>query len=177
MIKRYCDRCGQQIDEGVHAWYVLELHGTDGEFRHKELCEECYESLAEDNYIPRAERNEPNSSKKPNNCTNCECTDDCSECKEVEHSCKDESQKIGYCNEFKWFRDKQVWRRCRSKNMYAPKDEPQTMPIKKTMTGTHGERIEYTEAEMVVRDEPQTEVTAQDYERWVFKDPQTERSR
>lgn len=37
------------------------------------------------------------------------------------------------------------------------KTEPQTMPIKKTMTGTHGERIEYTEAEMVVKDEPQTE--------------------
>ena len=52
MTKRYCDRCGQQIDEGVHAWYVLELHGTDGEFRHKELCEECYELLVEDNYIP-----------------------------------------------------------------------------------------------------------------------------
>lgn len=59
MTKRYCDRCGQQIDEGVHAWYVLELHGTDGEFRHKELCEECYELLAEDNYIPRIEQTEP----------------------------------------------------------------------------------------------------------------------
>ena len=67
MTKRYCDRCGQQIDEGVHAWYVLELHGTDGEFRHKELCEECYELLAEDNYIPRIEQTEPNSSEKPNN--------------------------------------------------------------------------------------------------------------
>lgn len=61
MIKRYCDRCGQQIDEGVHAWYVLELHGTDGEFRHKELCEECYELLAEDNYIPRIKQTEPQS--------------------------------------------------------------------------------------------------------------------
>ena len=67
MTKRYCDRCGQQIDEGVHAWYVLELHGTDGEFRHKELCEECYELLAEDNYIPRIEQTE-NSSEIPNNC-------------------------------------------------------------------------------------------------------------
>jgi SAM-dependent methyltransferase len=37
------------------------------------------------------------------------------------------------------------------------KTEPQTMSIKKTMTGTHRERIEYTEAEMVVEDEPQTE--------------------
>ena len=52
MIKRYCDRCGQQIDEGVHAWYVLELHGTDGEFRHKEFCEECYEYLCEKDYVP-----------------------------------------------------------------------------------------------------------------------------
>ena len=52
MIKRYCDRCGQQIDEGVHAWYVLELHGTDGEFRHKELCEECYAYLCEKDEVP-----------------------------------------------------------------------------------------------------------------------------
>jgi Na+/phosphate symporter len=39
---------------------------------------------------------------------------------------KTEPQKIGYCNECKWFRDKQVCGRCRSKNLYAPKDEPQT---------------------------------------------------
>ena len=64
MIKRYCDRCGQQIDEGVHAWYVLELHGTDGEFRHKELCEECYEYLCEKNEAPKADRkDEPTISK------------------------------------------------------------------------------------------------------------------
>ena len=68
MIKRYCDRCGQQIDEGVHAWYVLELHGTDGEFRHKELCEECYEYLCEKDEAPKADRKDENSSEKPNNC-------------------------------------------------------------------------------------------------------------
>ena len=69
MIKRYCDRCGQQIDEGVHAWYVLELHGTDGEFRHKELCEECYEYLCEKDEAPKADRKtEPNNSEIPNNC-------------------------------------------------------------------------------------------------------------
>ena len=69
MIKRYCDRCGQQIDEGVHAWYVLELHGTDGEFRHKELCEECYEYLCEKDEAPKADRKTENSSEKPNNST------------------------------------------------------------------------------------------------------------
>ena len=91
MTKRYCDRCGQQIDEGVHAWYVLELHGTDGEFRHKELCEECYEYLCEKDEAPKADRKtepthdlrtkthecvkdthdktSPNSSEKPNNST------------------------------------------------------------------------------------------------------------
>ena len=69
MIKRYCDRCGQQIDEGVHAWYVLELHGTDGEFRHKELCEECYEYLCEKDEAPKADRKtEPSNSEKPNSC-------------------------------------------------------------------------------------------------------------
>lgn len=41
-------------------------------------------------------------------------------------SVKTEPQKIGYCNECKWFRDKQVCGRCRSKNLYASKDEPQT---------------------------------------------------
>ena len=68
MIRRYCDRCGQQIDEGVHAWYVLELHGTDGEFRHKEFCEECYEYLCEKDEAPKADRKDENSSEKPNNC-------------------------------------------------------------------------------------------------------------
>lgn len=64
MVKRYCDRCGQQIDEGVHAWYVLELHGTDGEFRHKEFCEECYEYLCEKDEAPKADRKtEPTCSK------------------------------------------------------------------------------------------------------------------
>ena len=69
MTKRYCDRCGQQIDEGVHAWYVLELHGTDGEFRHKELCEECYEYLCEKDEAPKADRKTENSSEIPNNST------------------------------------------------------------------------------------------------------------
>ena len=31
----------------------------------------------------------------------------------------------GYCNECKWYGDKQVCGRCRSRNLYAPKDEPQ----------------------------------------------------
>lgn len=37
----------------------------------------------------------------------------------------DEPQ-TGYCNECKWFRNKQVCGRCRSKNLYAPKTETQT---------------------------------------------------
>lgn len=53
MIKRYCDKCGQQIDEGVHSWYVIELHGTDGELRHKEMCEECYATACEDGCVPK----------------------------------------------------------------------------------------------------------------------------
>lgn len=32
----------------------------------------------------------------------------------------------GYCNECKWHGDKQVCSRCRSRNLYAPKTEPQT---------------------------------------------------
>ena len=31
-----------------------------------------------------------------------------------------------HCNKCKWYGDKQVCGRCRSKNLYAPKDEPQT---------------------------------------------------
>lgn len=73
MIKRYCDRCGQQIDEGVHAWYVLELHGTDGEFRHKELCEECYEYLCEKDEAPKADRK----TEPQNYCDDCLYTDTC----------------------------------------------------------------------------------------------------
>ena len=43
-----------------------------------------------------------------------------------------ETKRVGYCNECKWFRNKQVCGRCRSKNLFAeadtepkPKDEPQ----------------------------------------------------
>lgn len=50
-------------------------------------------------------------SEKPNNCTDCECTDDCTECREAEHGCKDEPQicsvtgrpysECGSCEHFK----------------------------------------------------------------------------
>ena len=36
----------------------------------------------------------------------------------------DEQDKTGYCNECKWYGDKQVCGRCRSRNLYAPKDKP-----------------------------------------------------
>ena len=39
-----------------------------------------------------ADRKTENSSEIPNNCTDCDCTDDCTECKEAEHGCKDEPQ-------------------------------------------------------------------------------------
>ena len=54
---------------------------------------------------------------------------------ECRYEPKDKPQKIGYCNEFKWFRDKQVWGRCRSKNMYAPKTEPQTESLEQFRVG------------------------------------------
>ena len=38
----------------------------------------------------KADRKTENSSEKPNNCTDCECTDDCTECREAEHGCEDE---------------------------------------------------------------------------------------
>ena len=98
MIKRCCDRCGQQIDEGVHAWYVLELHGTDGEFRHKELCEECYEYLCEKDEAPKADRKTENSSEIPNNCEKTDCD-----------TCR-------YAGECDW----EPWQEC----PYEPKDEP-----------------------------------------------------
>ena len=82
MIKRYCDRCGQQIDEGVHAWYVLELHGTDGEFRHKELCEECYEYLCEKDEAPKADRK----TEPQNYCDDCLYCDTC-DSKEFFYAC------------------------------------------------------------------------------------------
>ena len=54
---------------------------------------------------------------------------DCDFCKEKNcEDCeggKDEPQS-GCCNECKWYGDKQVCGRCRSRNLYAPKDEPQT---------------------------------------------------
>ena len=37
-----------------------------------------------------------------------------------------ETKRVGYCNECKWFRNKQVCGRCRSKNLFAEADTPQT---------------------------------------------------
>ena len=33
---------------------------------------------------------------------------------------------VGYCNECRWFKDKQVCGRCRSRNLFAKADTPQT---------------------------------------------------
>lgn len=37
-----------------------------------------------------------------------------------------ETKGAGYCNECKWFRNKQVCGRCRSKNLFAEANTPQT---------------------------------------------------
>lgn len=37
-----------------------------------------------------------------------------------------ETKGVGYCNECKWFRDKQVCGRCRSRNLFAKADTPLT---------------------------------------------------
>lgn len=37
-----------------------------------------------------------------------------------------ETKGVRYCNECKWFRNKQVCGRCRSKNLFAEADTPQT---------------------------------------------------
>ena len=39
-----------------------------------------------------ADRKTESDSEKPNNCTDCECTDDCTECREAEHGCKGASK-------------------------------------------------------------------------------------
>ena len=62
---------------------------------------------------------------------------------------KTEPQKIGYCNECNWFRDKQVCGRCRSKNLYAPKHEPQTM---------YYPQVDGITPSVIAKDEPQTYV-------------------
>lgn len=45
---------------------------------------------------------------------------------EVADTPQTETKGVGYCNECKWFRDKQVCGRCRSKNLFAKADTPQT---------------------------------------------------
>ena len=133
MIKRYCDRCGQQIDEGVHAWYVLELHGTDGEFRHKELCEECYEYLCEKDEAPKADRKTESNSEKPNNSTS-------SKMEQVEDEPQtDKDFEVTYtcsftdCDNFKNFGFGEKCIECKRKQSEAKyKDEPQTNHLVKT---------------------------------------------
>ena len=45
-------------------------------------------------------------------------------------STQTETKRVGYCNECKWFRNKQVCGRCRSKNLFAKADTPQTDEFK-----------------------------------------------
>ena len=56
----------------------------------------------------------------------------------------------GYCNECKWYGDKQVCGRCRSRNLYAPKTEP---------TISKMEQVDEPTADNLspVEDKPQTE--------------------
>ena len=135
MIKRYCDRCGQQIDEGVHAWYVLEIHVTDGEFRHKELCEECYEYLCEKDEAPKADRKTENSSEKPNNCEDLQDWKDrmwaeaivteptISKMEQVEDEPQTPYDNCQSC--LHWVYDGYWYCECNECH-YEPKDEPQT---------------------------------------------------
>lgn len=90
---------------------------------------------------------EVNSSEKPNNCTDCECADDCSECKEAEHGCKDEPTRSKMeqvdkdtnvrskydcktCKHDLWHTPRMCGKCIRQEDgkpsMYEPKTEPQT---------------------------------------------------
>ena len=99
-------------------------------------------------------------------------------------------------DECKWYGDKQVCGRCRSRNLYAPKDEPQdwkdqmwTEAVEDEQTDIHG----LTDCDFCKgkerncedceggKDEPQTEENwydwrdEQDYrDRWDIDEPQTE---
>lgn len=77
-------------------------HHTDGTV---ELCRTCSES----NYEPN---DEPQTDDIGVPWTDCQ-------------TALDEPQAVGYCNECKWCGDKQVCGRCRSRNLYTPKTEPQ----------------------------------------------------
>ena len=118
MIRRYCDMCDQQIDEGVHSWYVIELHGTDGEFRRKELCEECFAS-------------EINCLARPNRCETCShwwkseevcLLDDC------HYKSETEPQEWWLTeNSLDDFRSGFIHGYAQAKHEYEPKNEPQTL--------------------------------------------------
>ena len=102
-----------------------------------------------------ADRKTESNSEKPNNCEDCRHYNPdheaiaCERCldgkysryepkdeptiskmeqvdKDINVRSKGEPQNIGYCNECKWYGDKQVCGRCRIRNLYAPKAEPQT---------------------------------------------------
>ena len=65
-----------------------------------------------------------------NICYKAEQTEPQTECKMPYEDCEDCETHLkaqyGDCNKCRWYGDKQVCGRCRSRNLYAPKDESQT---------------------------------------------------
>ena len=96
--KDRCVRCGKRYNFADKALSKAKVPydllclaevTTSGYMTHGnvKLCDECMVEL-----LMWLDRKTENSSEKPNNCTDCECTDDCTECREAEHGCEDEPQ-------------------------------------------------------------------------------------
>lgn len=71
---------------------------------------------------------------------------------------KDEPQS-GYCNECKWYGDKQVCGRCRSRNLYAPKDEQTDGYMTAEQMADYNKMLDKADCKVYgnIEDEPQAE--------------------
>ena len=97
---------GEISDAGANqAWYEYINHKDE-----PQTCDDCIWSVCNYN---KAFEDEPQ--------TDCKMPyEDCEDCETHLKA------QYGYCNKCKWYGDKQVCGRCRNRNLYAPKDEPQT---------------------------------------------------
>jgi len=96
-MPEYCDDC---------VWYGSRPHPHKGWTELCELMGHCIDDDQEEEWIY-------DGNGRPKACPLIEVADT-------------PQTEVGYCNECRWFKDKQVCGRCRSRNLFAKADTPQT---------------------------------------------------
>ena len=116
MLTRKCDICGAEMRMTTPRYKVT----FDGWLykSEKDICVPCFERIKAE--IQTADTPQTDCDKCIWNVCNYNKVDWDADTPQTE------TKGVRYCNECKWFRNKQVCGRCRSRNLFAEADAPQT---------------------------------------------------